>query len=404
MDELAELQRALAALEDPTWCEGTLALDEAIALILPDGDMVSADEPQLVPWLLAHGEPAPFGHNNETVIDPAVRAATRLTARGAVRIDGFAPARILPAIEATLSPHRHLAATLTDVLVYAPGGHFATHKDTPTDANLVGTLIVGLPIEHEGGAFVVEYDTKIAWSGAVDRRAARWLAMFTDVDHAVEPVTSGARVTLVYALHATERPRVDEARDARMAALREAIAQLRFAGRSLSITPLMIACARHVIAPDAPQPQHVDALRGQDREIANAFADAGYRVAVRTCLAARDRDFETEEELARRTLVDGPDVFLARLREPLLQAQIDALLRCIVFDRIINDGCGPFRDDEIMSIEPWIEGRIAPDRWIFRRGAAATFLREIEFSGDGFVGNSGGSSYLYKLAALELTR
>src|SRR5580704_7976792 len=144
---LDDLKNALDALDEPSACEGTTRLRGSLAIVLPDDDLGTVDDPIFVDWLLAHGEPAPFGQNSETKLDPAVRRGMRLVARGDARIDGFDPGHLLGEIEEVLSPRTHLAATLTDVLIYPVGGHFAKHKDTPQSADLIGTLIVGLPIE-----------------------------------------------------------------------------------------------------------------------------------------------------------------------------------------------------------------------------------------------------------------
>jgi hypothetical protein len=41
---------------------------------------------------------------------------------------------------------------------------------------------------------------------------------------------------------------------------------------------------------------------------------------------------------------------------------------------------------------------------VIRRAAAATLLRAVDFADDGFVGNAAYEAYLYKLAAIEVTR
>ncbi|HEX7704716.1 MAG TPA: hypothetical protein VF403_28440, partial [Kofleriaceae bacterium] len=86
---LDDLKRSLQALDEPTFCEGTVQLTERLAIMLPDGDLAAPDDPTFVDWLVEHGEPAPFGQASETKLDPAVRYATRLVARGAARIGGF---------------------------------------------------------------------------------------------------------------------------------------------------------------------------------------------------------------------------------------------------------------------------------------------------------------------------
>jgi hypothetical protein len=392
-----DLKRALQGLDEPTFCEGTVQLTERLAIMLPDGDLAAPDDPAFVDWLVEHGEPAPFGQAGETKLDPAVRNATRLVARGAARIGGFDPEDILGTIEAALSPRTHLVATLSDVLVYRLGGHFAQHKDTPASADLIGTLIVEVPIEHRGGAFRIEDNEAhvVDWSGPVDPKALRWVAMFSDVDHAIEPVQEGARVTLVYSLSLSDWPRDDPGRRARMAAVSASANSLQ-----LDTGPLMIACTRHVIALDGPQPQGIETLRGADRDVADAFASSGFSVAVRTCVAARY--VEDDPERSHKFTPDG-EVFYARLDRPLLDHEVAALLDCVVFEGMTGDG-GGYADDDASSLAPWIADTVGPERWVFRTTAAATFLRACDFADDGFIGNGAVGSHLYKLAALEVKR
>lgn len=362
--------------------------------MLPDGDLAAVDDPGFVSWLVEHGEPAPFGHAGTTKLDPSVRQATRLVARGGAHVGGFDPADVLGAIEAALSPRAHLTATLTDVLVYPVGGHFAWHKDTPTSADLIGTLVVGLPIPHRGGAFQIE-DTRVDWSGPAFANELRWVAMFSDVDHANEPVEDGARVTLVYSLAVSERTREDRDRDRRVAALTERLRHLQLPEQG----PLMIACTRHVIALDGPQPQAVTTLRGADRDVAEALQRAGFSVAVRTCVAAQN-----VEDYPGENLGPSGEVHFARLRHPLLPHEVDALLECVVFD---EQGCGDgggYNDGDESSLAPWIADRVPAANWVFRTLAASTFLRAFDFADDDFIGNGAIGVHLYKLAALEVTR
>jgi hypothetical protein len=142
------LKKALEALPDPSHVAGTTKLQERFAIALPDGDVGALDDKMFVDWLVEHAEDAPFGHGGETKRDKKVRNAKRLVARGKADIAGFDPALVLPEIEAALSPRFHLDAALEDVIVYPVGGQFARHKDTPKPADLVGTLVVGLPIAH----------------------------------------------------------------------------------------------------------------------------------------------------------------------------------------------------------------------------------------------------------------
>lgn len=87
---------------------------------------------------------------------------------------------------------------------------------------------------------------------------------------------------LVYALWRSDLPRNTPGFSAQYAVVREQARQLvpDPAGR-----PLMIACARQVIGDDEVEVP-ITALRGTDREIAEALLDAGFSVRVRTYLAA----------------------------------------------------------------------------------------------------------------------
>jgi len=394
------LRQALDAFDEPAACQGSHRLAGPLAIVLPDGEIGVADEPGFVAWLQAHAEAAPYGQGGETKLDGSVRNALRLVARGTAQVAGFDPAAVLGEIEAALSPRSQLIATLTDVLVYPVGGHFAPHRDTPLSSDLVGTLIVGLPIEHTGGGFEIDDGDEpriLEWGGPVDPTLVRWVALYGDVDHAVHPVTHGSRVTLVYALTLTDRFRDDPAWQARVRALDAAARLLELPPGG----PLMIACSRHVIGIDGEQPLGLDALRGADRDLARVLASRGFAVAVRTCVVAREHDaFERPSTWFR----PAGELYFARLARPLLEADLAALVDCVVFENPWGGDGGGYMDDEFTTLEPYILDTVPADRWILRRRAATTFLREVDFAGDGYLGNGAVESYLYKLAALEITR
>jgi hypothetical protein len=388
---------ALAALDGRGWTEGEQDPGERLAIMLPDGDVAAVDDPHFVEWLLEHGEPAPFGHDGETKLDPGVRDAIRLRARGAATISGFDLPSVLALLERELSPRHDLVAKLTDVLVYPTGGHFERHKDTPVSPAHVGTLIVGLPIAHTGGAFRIDGlagTDVIDWSGPI-HETVRWVALYSDLDHSISPVTSGSRVTLVYELSRSGRVNDNPVYERHVAALRTSALEMPPQG------PLMIACAHHVIGLDDPQPQSIDSLRGTDRVIADILVERGIRVAVRTCVVARDSE-QDEYRGGDRFRIDD-EVHFARLDKPLLEPDIAALLECVTFVEPFGDGGGYFEEDTT-NLQPWIIDELPLANWIFRRSAAVTFIRAAGFAEDGFVGNGAMDAYLYKLAALEVTR
>jgi hypothetical protein len=377
---VADLRSALDTLDEASCCSGTVRLRERLALALPDGDVGASDDASFVDWLLAHSEPAPYGHGKETKLDPKVRSAQRLKAREKVDVHGFDPAAILDEIAAVLSPTRTLSARLTDVVVYKKGDKFTRHKDTPRAADLIGTLVVGLPIAHTGGTFVVDDGRgaqKFDWSGKRAADTLPWVALFSDVDHEIQPVKSGARVTLVYSLHRTDQPRSD----AKAKRRHEVVKQAATALARQATWPVLIACGRHVIGePDAKQPQSIDTLRGVDRDIAEALVAAGFRVDVRACMAAIANYNDPQPWPATENMFG-----LTRLKAV---PPLDVL------------------DDEGGEIQEYILDDVQLDRCAIRRSAAAMLVHEnTQWALDGMdFGNEGFDALLYSLAALEVSK
>jgi hypothetical protein len=379
-----QLRSALDTLEEASCCSGKVRLSERFAIALPDGDVGAIGDARFVDWLLEHSEPAPYGHGKETKLDPKVRSAQRLKARDKAEVHGFDPAAILDEIAAVLSPTRKLSAHLTDVIVYKKGDKFSRHKDTPRAAELIGTLVVGLPIEHAGGAFVVNDgrgEQKFDWSGKPAADTLPWVALFSDVDHEIEPVKSGARVTLVYALHRTAEARGDAKAKQRQDLVKKAASALSQQAR----WPVLIPCGRHVIAePEAKQPQSIDTLRGADLDIAEALVAAGFRVDVRACMAAV-ANYDNPQPWPATDGMFG----LTRLKAVPPVEVLEAL-----------------GDEGGYEIEEYILDEVMLEQCAIRKTAAAMVVHENTtwaMAGMDF-GNEGFDALLYSLAALEVSK
>jgi hypothetical protein len=154
---LEKLRLAIHGVTAPSSCEGTYVPEKPVAFVFPDQtrfEVIRAKNAfeqmnELKP-LLEHCKPAPFGDGKKTRYDRNVRDALQLKAEGGgFCIEGFAPesAGILKKIQRELVPHdpNPISAELYTVNVYASGGHFAPHKDTPLGNDMLGTLVVCLP-------------------------------------------------------------------------------------------------------------------------------------------------------------------------------------------------------------------------------------------------------------------
>ncbi|KAG5641470.1 hypothetical protein DXG03_005122 [Asterophora parasitica] len=225
-----------AITQKPPFCTGTLPLKGG------DGDFFYRQGEDSV-WIdLAHAsegkladlekacEPATFGLNHDDVLDESYRKAGKMDAE--LFLARFDPTRlgIVEYVREQLlegaDEEKDIKAELYKLNVYGKknrcrlsaqirilttfvgkGSFFKSHKDTPRGDSMFGSLVVGFPTPHEGGALVLRHsDKEWTFDSAVLTRepvepSIAYIAFYSDVDHEVTLVTSGHRVTLTYNLH-----------------------------------------------------------------------------------------------------------------------------------------------------------------------------------------------------------
>lgn len=115
--------------------------------------------------------------------------------------------------------HLSSGATDTDLSLLGPGDFFKPHVDTPRAESMFGTLVLVLFTEHEGGALVLRqsdhewvFDSAKLFKGVEggdnDTPSIVYTAFYSDIEHEVQLVTSGYRVTLTYNLYYRDKPSV----------------------------------------------------------------------------------------------------------------------------------------------------------------------------------------------------
>ncbi len=358
---------------------------------------------------------APFGHNGESKIDHSVRDALQLRAGdGGFALEGFDPAAagVLATVQAALAPNdpAPLRAEFYGLNVYRAGGHFAPHKDTPRGDHMLGTLVLLLPSDYWGGALVVShqgvehrfFDARGSRSRE-DNDALPWAAFFDDVDHRVERVSSGDRLTLTWTLHrapgAPAQPALDGSTRERLgAALRDAINDPSFFSEGATLG--MLCVHRYVHGVDAPLTARpldattVLALKGRDQLVALAALDAGLAVELQPLVV------ETCAELAwplKRFLV-------SREESVFQQKRLDG-------SRLVERLESKLADSDPYAANKFIDGLvdawIAPTMRIGEQGVegespAWRLLGEPEFSATGYFGNEGGPTEFYAAAMLVI--
>ncbi|CAH0040066.1 unnamed protein product [Clonostachys rhizophaga] len=163
--------------------------------------------------LLAEMKPATFGRGGEDVYDESYRKASKLEPQNfstnfcpySTGIIGEISQLLLPDPER--ADQRIIKAELYKLNVYTgPSGHFRSHVDTPRSRSQFGSLVVCLPVKHEGGALEVRHNDEVMkfdWASTSEQPELQWAAFYSDCEHEVFPVQSGHRITLTYNLYVT---------------------------------------------------------------------------------------------------------------------------------------------------------------------------------------------------------
>ena len=290
------------------------------------------------------------------------------------------------------------------MLVYPIGGKFLRHKDTPRSGDQLGTLIVEVPVPHQGGAIALSdgrAKATIDWSGkAGDASKLRWVAMFGDVDHEIAAVKSGTRVTLVYTLTLSETPRSDAALAARLATIADAaIALIGDAATLPKGGDIYVPCEHMIVAPTTAKPPYaLDVLRGSDRAIAETLARCGLATNVRELLIPSEDDND-----------EFPSNFwyATRLTKPIPEKVFADAGGALSF---VDDAGGEYMEEdgdvEIASLEPYLDRHWIDQEtnaWLVRRGAHAKLVYEGLYSMTGYFGNECDEGHIYQCAALVVT-
>jgi hypothetical protein len=419
--KLEQLKLALHGVSAPFSCEGAFVPDEPVTIVFKDStrfEIVRAknafDQERESGPLLKHCKPAPFGAGKRTQYDSSVRDALQLKAEGeAFRVENVVPesAGVLKQIQRDLVPHDSglISAELYSLNVYTGGGHFAPHKDTPRGKDMFGTLVVCLPSQFGAGQFVLTHRgvvQKFDWGRAIAAQEAatqiHWAAFFGDVDHQIERIWYGVRVTLTYLLRrgAGGQPSCEIASEDLPTCVQEAWRVL-LADRSFLPKggTLAYPCC-HLYHQDArfqqqPSPitwESASVLKGRDHLAAATALQAGLKVAFVPYMFENCTDETWQLER-----------FPTRGEKSRLGSQMDATgLKSILPIRASSEDEGDFG-------VTWIEPPPTSDKTSRRSEededselAAAALLHSCEYCPWGYFGNEASDVDLYTYAALHI--
>lgn len=418
---LEDLRLAIHGVTAPFSCEGTFVPDKPVTFVFKDGNRFEViraktafEQKNELKSLLEHCKPAPFGDGRKTRYDRRVRDALQLKAeKGGFTVENFDPesAGILKKIQSELVPHdpSPISAELYTVNVYTDGGHFAPHKDTPRGSDMFGTLVVCLPSQFSHGKLVLNHRgvvQKYDWGEAIraqkESNQLHWAAFFGDVDHQIERIWSGARVTLTYLLRrgAGEAPPLETACEDLSPRVQEGWRAL-LADRSFLPKggTLAYPCC-HLYHQDARfqhsqlpiTPESVTMLKGRDHLAAATALQAGLNVTFVPYMFENCADETWQLER-----------FPTRTEQARLGAQMDADdLKNILPIRASSEDEGDFG-------VTWLEPPPSSDQT--SRGhekdedsemPLAAHLHSCEYCPWGYFGNEGSDIDLYTYAALHI--
>ncbi|MBX9679052.1 MAG: hypothetical protein K2X38_09840 [Gemmataceae bacterium] len=419
-----KLRLALHGLTSPFWCEGNFDPGRNVALGFTDGtrfEVVRAknayEQTEIMGPLLKQSQPAPFGMGKATRHDRRVRDALQIKAEnGQLAVEGFdlESSGILGEIQKTLVPHAPgtIRAELYAANTYTSGGHFAPHKDTPRGKDMFGSLVVCLPSQFTDGNLVLRHhglQKKFAWANAIRSQASptqvHWAAFFGDVDHQIEPVWHGARITLTYLL------RFGSGDAPPKAALRgdEMATQVQAAWQALLLDPhfmpkggtLAYPCC-HLYHQDARFQKEqasieADMLKGRDAFVAHSAIRAGLKVAFQPYMYENDGQemwqmarFPTKSELRQLPREVDPSDLEAKLPIRANSEDEDG------FDVTWIDSPPAYQRMSRKAVDP--DAQTTPGSEL----PAAGLLHSCEYSATGYFGNEGGHADFYTYAALHL--
>ena len=214
---ISQLGQVAEGIDSRFTCGGKykVSSNKPIELVYHQGGLVSSKEWSSVEFpgvneaamikLLDVCSVASYGYDGKDVVDKNYRNAFKLEPEYFITSFQICSTPILQEIQSIVPTVVGLRAELYKMNIYARGGFFKAHVDTPHSEKMFGSLVVCLPTQFTGGELIVRHhkeEVKYDWSSTASDTSStlHWAAFFSDVEHEVLPVSEGYRVTLTYNL------------------------------------------------------------------------------------------------------------------------------------------------------------------------------------------------------------
>jgi predicted 2-oxoglutarate/Fe(II)-dependent dioxygenase YbiX len=200
-EDSSALVKALKNVWAPSnCCNGMLDISEMAHEPLFGTSIVASLD---LPELLAAAQASAFGKGTEILLDNKVRRSLEIPAN---QLDGETLKKLVAACniqsKAQQMNGRGVELRPYKLVIYQPGGHFRKHRDAVRGEGHIGTLVVILNSPYTGG----ELEVTSEGHTHVFTGPFRWVAVYGDDMHKINPVTSGTRVSLIYDIYAAGSP------------------------------------------------------------------------------------------------------------------------------------------------------------------------------------------------------
>ncbi|KAK7470418.1 hypothetical protein VKT23_001844 [Stygiomarasmius scandens] len=157
--------------------------------------------------IIENAHQAPFGHNQETIVNTQVRDTFEIDASKVhfrnPAFENWLRTEVLKKVASELGTQSDgTKIELYKLLLYKEGSHFHKHQDTAKSPGMFATIIIVLPSEYTGGELVLSHadSSKTFDFSSESLLSTIVMAWYTDVFHEVKPVTSGYRLALSFNL------------------------------------------------------------------------------------------------------------------------------------------------------------------------------------------------------------
>lgn len=165
---------------------------------------INSENPEeWIPELLRWAEPAKFGRGEETLYDPNIRNTWEIKA-DKITLPSTLEEELIDKIYDNFAPNKWytIELQLHNMLIYESGQFFKEHRDAEKAENMIGTVIVSLPVDHTGGNMIIKhhdenflFDTQHATNY---KEILSYVAFYGDCLHEILPVESGHRIILTF--------------------------------------------------------------------------------------------------------------------------------------------------------------------------------------------------------------